>query len=247
MTRGRGWRWNTVDLNEVAYLQKGSGRDLVLLHGYLSCKETFAAQIEYFSKFYKVTALDFIGFGKSGALEKAFSVEDYAVWTEEVLSAIGVKNPKVIAHSFGCRVAVKMASEQSEDFDKIVLTGPAGIIQNRGAMYAWKVKTYRLIKKFAPRFAEKHFGSAEYRSLSPIMKESYKKIVNEDLRENAREIPNVVCIVAGEQDRVTPLAEAKVYLECLPNGQLRTIAGGHFAFVENPVLFNLIVEEFLYE
>jgi pimeloyl-ACP methyl ester carboxylesterase len=239
-----GWRWNTVDLNEVAYLQKGSGRDLVLLHGYLSCKETFAAQIEYFSKFYKVTALDFIGFGKSGALEKAFSVEDYAVWTEEVLSALGVKNPKVIAHSFGCRVAVKMAKRGGQVFDQLVLTGPAGIVLPRSGKYKRRVALYRFVKKFAPKFAERRFGSAEYRTLSPLMKESYKKIVNEDLRLDAEEVACPTLVVEGREDTVTTAEEAEIYRRHLPNGILRFIEGGHFAFMENPLAFNLTVEEF---
>lgn len=219
----------------------------MFLHGYLSSKEAFTAQIEYFSRFFRVTALDFLGFGQSAPLRSAFSVGDYAAWTRGTLRKLGVVKPHVVAHSFGCRVAVKLASEYGEELDKIVLTGPAGIIENRGAAYAWKVKTYRLVKKIAPKFAERHFGSAEYRSLSPIMKESYKKIVNEDLRENARKISNAVLLVEGEQDSVTPLTEAEIYSACLPNGRLRTMSGGHFAFAENPVLFNLIVEEFLYE
>ena len=216
------------------------------MHGYLSSKEAFAAQVEYFSRFYRVTAFDFLGFGGSRCLTNAFSVADYAAWTKEILALLDVKNPHVVAHSFGCRVAVKIAALDSSAFDKIVLTGPAGIILKRGLSYHIKVKTYRLVRKFAPSFAEKKFGSAEYRTLSPIMKESYKKIVNEDLREDARKIRNSVLIVEGEEDETTPLEEAKAYLQSLQNGRLQSMQGGHFAFAEHPIVFNLIVEEFLY-
>ena len=189
----------------------------MLLHGYLSSKEAFTAQIAYFSRFYRVTALDFIGFGKSAPLYEPFSVSDYAAWTKEVLRLLGVEKPCVIAHSFGCRVAVKMASEQNGEafFDKIVLTGPAGVICNRGFSYRVKVAAYRVVKKIAPRFAEKRFGSKEYRALSPIMKESYKKIVNEDLRVCAKKIENEVLIVEGAKDTTTPMREAQAYLQVL--------------------------------
>ncbi len=216
----------------------------MLLHGYLACKETFIEQIEYFSQFYRVTAIDFLGFGKSEKLVEPFSVEDYAVWTKEVFALLGVEKPKVIAHSFGCRVAVKMAKKDGQVFDEIVLTGPAGVILKRGFAYKCKVKAYRLVRKIAPKFAERRFGSAEYRTLSPIMKESYKKIVNEDLRGDAREVKNRVLIVEGREDRTTTLAEAKEYLRCFPNAELKMIDGGHFAFLENPLAFNLLVEEF---
>ena len=217
------------------------------MHGYLSSKEAFTAQIEYFSKFYRVTAFDFLGFGGSRCLTSAFSVSDYAAWTKEVLTRLNVEKPHVIAHSFGCRVAVKMAALEGETFDKILLTGPAGIIMKRGLAYHVKVKSYRLVKKLAPAFAERKFGSKEYRTLSPIMKESYKKIVNEDLRQDAARIENSTLIVEGEKDKTTPLAEAQVYLQNLQNGRLKMMQGGHFAFAEHPFAFNLIAEEFLYD
>lgn len=172
---------------------------------------------------------------------------DYAAWLKEALALMGAKKPHVIAHSFGCRVAVKLAAEEPEAFDKIVLTGPAGVILKRGFSYRAKVGAYRFVKKFAPRFAEKRFGSEEYRALSPLMKESYKKIVNEDLRDCARRVVNEVLIVEGEKDGVTTMAEAEAYLASFPHGRLKRISGGHFAFAENPVAFNLIAEEFLYD
>jgi pimeloyl-ACP methyl ester carboxylesterase len=218
----------------------------LLLHGYLSSKEAFAAQIGYFSKFYKVTAIDFLGFGQSASLYSPFSVEDYARHTEKIMKELALEKPHVIAHSFGCRVAVKLASLEKDIFDKIVLTGPAGIILPRSWKYSWKVKTYRFVKKIAPRFAEKRFGSKEYRTLSNVMKESYKKIVNEDLREDAKGVKNPVLIVEGERDFVTTEQEARIYLHSFPNAVMKRIEGGHFAFAEFPIAFNLMVEEFLY-
>ena len=217
----------------------------MLLHGYLSCKESFAAQIAYFSKFYRVTALDFLGQGSSAPLSEPFSVDDYAAWTEEVLAALGVSTPCVIAHSFGCRVLIKMAKRGRLQFDKLVLTGPAGVVLPRGLRYTLRVRTYRFVKRFAPRFAERKFGSADYKTLSPMMRESYKKIVNEDLRGDAACLENAILIIEGEGDTVTPLQEAEAYLAVMKNARIKTLAGGHFAFAENPVAFNILVEEFL--
>ena len=219
---------------------------MVFLHGYLSSKEAFTAQINYFSRFFRVTAIDFIGFGKSAPLSQPFSVDDYAVWTEEVLRLLGVEKPHVIAHSFGCRVAVKMSARAPDCFDKILLTGAAGVILKRTFRYRIKVKTYRLVRKLAPRFAEKRFGSKEYRTLSPVMRESYKKIVNEDLRGCAEKIENEVLLVQGKEDTTTPKKEAEAYLACMKRGRLVMMDGGHFAFAEHPLAFNLIAEEFFY-
>ena len=103
------------------------------------------------------------------------------------------------------------------------------------------------MRRFAPKFAERKFGSAEYKTLPPVMKESYKKIVNEDLREDAKKIKNPVLLVQGKDDYTTPKKEALAYLKCIQKGKLVEIQGGHFAFMDDPFTFNLIAEEFLYD
>lgn len=185
-----------------------------------------------------------LGFGKSPALQTAFSVTDYAEWTVNALQSLGVKTPHLIAHSFGCRVAIKIAKSRADFFDKMLLTGPAGVVLPRSLSYRFKVGAYRFVKRLAPKFAERHFGSQEYRSLSPVMKESYKKIVNEDLRADARQVKNQVLIVEGEEDKTTPLREAQAYLACFQSATMKTMRGGHFAFAEHPFTFNLIAEEY---
>ena len=228
----------------IAYLQRGEGKDVVLLHGYLASKESFYPQLEYFSRYFRVTALDFPGFGEAEPLSAAWSVADYADWTQTALSSLGISFPHVIAHSFGGRVAIKLLARGA--FDRAVLAGCAGIVPRRTLSYRVRVKAYRAVKKVAPRFAERRFGSAEYRTLSPLMKESYKKIVNEDLREEARRIARPVLLINGTEDRATPPSFAKIYLSCIPQSKLFCMEGcGHFAHLEDPLAFNAAAEEFL--
>ena len=159
---------------DVSFIRKGEGKDLVFLHGYLSSKEAFLPFLDYFSGRYRVTAFDFCGFGQSAPLTSPFSVSDYAAWTGEAFRLLGIEKPYCIAHSFGCRVAVKMqaiAPFGKEIFDKMIFTGPAGLLPRRTWKYRLKVKAYRAVKKWFPALAERKFGSEEYRSLSPVMKE----------------------------------------------------------------------------
>lgn len=229
----------------ISFLQAGSGKDLVFLHGYLASKESFYPQIKYFSQFYRVTALDFPGFGESAPLPFAYSVADYCDVLERFLLDQAIVFPHVVAHSFGGRVAVKCLSRRGT-FDRAVLCGCAGIIPKRKIGYYLRVRAYKIVRKFAPKFAERRFGSAEYRSLSPVMRESYKKIVNEDLREDARRITRPILFLNGENDRETPVASARIYCEHVRGSRLTVLPGcGHFAHLDNPLAFNLAVEEFL--
>ena len=228
----------------VAYLRRGEGKDLVFLHGYLSCKESFYPQIGYFSRHFRVTAPDFPGFGKSDRIPAAWSVGDYADWLEGFFKEQGIVFPYVIAHSFGGRVALKCLARGL--IDRAVLTGCAGIVKKRTMAYRIRVGGYRLVKRVVPRFAEAHFGSREYRSLSPLMRESYKKIVNEDLREEAGRIARPVLYLYGERDKETPLSSGRILHECTAGSKLAVFKGcGHFAHLEEPLLFNLAAEEFL--
>ena len=220
----------------------------MFLHGYLSCKESFYYQIKFLSEYYKVTAPDFVGFGKSSPLDKAYSVGDYSEWLERFIKTSKIEKPHIIAHSFGARVAFKYLSENSGKADKLIITGGAGLVKPRSPEYMRRVKAYRRIKKLFPKFAEKHFGSEEYRTLPPIMRESYKKIVKEDLKSCAEKIKNKTLLIYGRDDTVTPpKEEGAVFEKIISDSRLEITDGGHFCFSEQPDNFNKLIYEFLTE
>lgn len=219
-----------------------------MLHGYGSKKESFYYQIGFLEKSFTVVAPDLPGFGASGTLEEPWSVGDYARWLESFYFAQKLDRPHVIAHSFGARVAFKLLSERGELADKLIVTGGAGLVKARSAEYYKKVRAYRRVKKIFPRLAEKKFGSDEYRTLSPVMKESYKKIVNEDLSDCVSRITNATLLLYGSEDAVTPAdEEGAAFHRLLRNSRLERMAGGHFCFCEYPEAFNQKILQFLTE
>lgn len=230
----------------ISYTQQGQGEDLVFLHGYLACKESFAYQSAYFSRFYRVTLFDFRGMGESAPLCEPFSVDDYAAETRRFLQALGIERARLVAHSFGGRVALKLLASSPSLFERALLTGCAGISPRRGFSYTLRVKAYRAVRKFAPRFAEKRFGSPEYRTLSPVMRESYKKIVNEDLTPCLGRIRVPVLYVFGDKDTATPPYMAEILHKNTPSSGLVYMQGcSHFCFCERPDQFNAVAREFL--
>ncbi len=221
---------------------------MLLLHGYLSSKESFYYQIKYLSRYFKVTAPDFYGFGASARLDAPYSVGDYCAWLDSFIREAGLDRPHIVAHSFGARVAVKYLGERRGGAEKLVICGGAGIVKPRSAQYIRRVKAYRTVKKFFPGFAERHYGSAEYRALPPVMKESYKKIVNEDLSEYAAKIESPTLLVYGRDDAVTPPEEEGAAFNRLIRGsRLEIVEGGHFCFSEYPEKFNGLLYDFLTE
>lgn len=194
-----------------------------------------------------MTAPDILGFGKSSPIDRAYSVDDYAKWLSEFIKKLKLENAHIIAHSFGARVAFKYLSLNPNN-NKLVITGGAGLVKARSAQYMRRVKAYRRVKKFFPKFAEKHFGSKEYRTLPPVMKESYKLIVNEDLKDCVSEIGNKTLLLYGRDDTVTPAGEeGETFHSLLRNSELKICDGGHFCFSEYPEQFNEEVYKFLSE
>ena len=76
----------------------GTGKHVLLLHGYGSRKESFYYQTEFLSEYFRVFAPDFPAFGASEPPDEAWSVSDYASWLGKFMSSAGLEKPHVIAH-----------------------------------------------------------------------------------------------------------------------------------------------------
>ena len=189
---------------------------------------------------------DFKGFGNNKEMEKPYSLSDYCEDIKAYIKEKGLVKPHVIAHSFGGRVAVKLASENPELFDKIVLTGSAGLKPKRSVKYHLKRFAFKVARFFISKEKLTRFYSKDYLSLSPIMRESFVKIVNEHLDDRLKLISNPTLIIFGNKDKETPLYMAKKLNKNIKNSKLVIIKqAGHFAFIDCPEKFNWEVEEFL--
>lgn len=225
---------------------KEKNKNLIFLHGYLSSGKSFFKQLDFFSKQFNVFAPDLKGFGDNADMPYPYSLSDYVEEVEEFKYKMGIVCPHVIAHSFGGRIVIKSASENKTAFDKIVLTGSAGLKPKFSIKKHIKKSTFNLIKKFVKKEKLKSFYSKDYLSLSPIMQQSFIKIINEHLNDKLCKIQNKTLIINGENDKETPLYMAKTLNKNIKNSSLIILKdAGHFAFLDCPYKFNSEVKEFL--
>lgn len=203
-------------------------------------------QERFFNGIYRCFAPDLAGFGENKDMPFAYSLDDYIVSVKEYMQQNGIVKPDVIAHSFGARIAVKMASLDKDIFGKIIITGGAGLKPKRKFNYFIKKIKFSVLKKFVKREKLKKYYSSDYLALSPIMRESFKKIISEHLDKNAKNVENKVLLVYGEKDTETPLYMAKRYKNYIKNSTLKIIKGeGHFCFLTAFNYFNTLAREFL--
>lgn len=221
-------------------------KDLLFLHGYLADKNSFCYQIPFLKNDFNVYAFDLKGFGQNADMEYPYCLDDYVKEVKDFITRNGLKKPCVIAHSFGGRIAIKLAAKEEDAFEKIVLTGAAGLKPKRSLRYKIKTAAFRCLKQVFSKEKLTCFYSKDYAALSPVMKESFIKIVNEHLDGSIEKIKNPTLIIFGEKDKETPPYMAKKLKDGIKNSKLVFVKeAGHFCFIDKPYKFNMEVREFL--
>ena len=193
-------------------------------------------------------ALDLKGFGSNAGMEFPYSLSDYVNEVREYMKENAIVRPFVIAHSFGARIAIKLAAEDSRAFLKIALCGAAGLKPRFSLKKACKCTVFKVLKRVVKRERLQKFYSKDYQSLSPVMKESFVKIVNERLETAAERIETPTVLIFGDKDGETPVYMGRAYNKRIRGSKLYIIKGaGHFAFVDRPREFCEIIREFFSE
>ncbi len=179
-------------------------------------------------------------------MEKPYSLDDYVSWVKEYIKENDLVRPSVVAHSFGGRIALKLAFNYPDLIDKVVLVGSAGLRPKKTLKKRIKSVAFKTLKLFIPKEKLSRFYSSDYRAISPVMKQSFIKIVNEHLDYTLEKIVNPTLIVFGEKDKETPVYMAKRLNKGIKNSRLIILRdAGHFCFIEKTHAFNTEVREFL--
>ena len=230
------------------YFKKcGEGNAILFLHGWGCDGSIFEPIVNKLPNSCNYL-VDFVGFGKSGNPPiDGWNVNDYAkdvlrFLDEQKLSAI-----TIVAHSFGCRVAMVLSALHPDRIKKLFLLAPAGI--RKPSLKRWcKVARYKL-HKFLWKMGlcqnvSSYYGSVDYNACQDALKNTFVKVVNQDLSKYAKKIECPTLIVNGTNDVQTPLKHAKCLNKLIKNSSLVQIEGGHFAFFANAFAFAKAVQIF---
>jgi pimeloyl-ACP methyl ester carboxylesterase len=200
---------------------------VVALHGWARSGADFAEI---------VAGLDAIaphlpGFGTAGAPDSAWGSAEYA---ELVADAIRPFAPVVIVgHSFGGRVAVRLAAKYPELVRSLVLTGVPLL---RLAPVSKPRLSFRIVRALAKRGIlsqavleqqRRKNGSADYNAAHGVMRDILVKVVNEDYREDLARITAPVRMVWGEHDTAAPPDAGRAASELINASFTEVPGAGH--------------------
>ena len=210
----------------------------MFLHGWNSNKDAFAPADGL--KGFTVTRVDLYGFGETPSPSYPVDLDYYVEGVKRLMARYNMENVVVIGHSFGGRVAIKLAS--SSRVSGVVLVDSAGLRPRRHLSYYFKVWGYKLRKRLG---LETHGGSLDYRACKGAMKGTFVNVVNENLKRAAQKIPCPVLLIYGENDSETPLYMYKKFLKLIPESKGVIIEGaGHFSFLDSPERFYTLIKQF---
>lgn len=233
----------------VNYLQYGNetGKDIVLLHGWGQNIEMMDPIGKGMKNKFRITIIDFPGFGKSPEPPYGFTVFDYYEVLDELLEKLNIKNPIIIGHSFGGRIGIIYAANRK--VSKLVLMGSPFRRTNKKANYKLKllkiVRKTPIIKNFEGYLKSK-IASNDYYNASPIMRRVLVNVINQDLTDLITKITAPTILIWGSNDKEVPISEAK-YIEDKINDCGLIIYEGcsHFAYLERLNQTVNILESFL--
>ncbi len=249
-----------IDGQKINYINKGTGKNVLLLHGWGVNIDLYKNLINEIAKSNNVYALDLPGFGKSDEPNEIWNVDKYVDLVQKFIEKLDLKEINLIGHSFGGRIIIKLANKNSLEFkiNKIVLLGSAGIKHKLKFNKKVKVRIYKICKKIInckviqkrfPNFMDKvksKFGSDDYKKASNIMRGSLVQVVNEDLTNLIPNIKSDTLLIWGTCDEATPIEDGRKMKELIKNSKLLEIEGAtHYAFLESPLLVNQMISEFL--
>lgn len=177
-------------------------------------------------------AVDLPGFGSSPPPPTAWSTSEYA---ELIARVIGENAVVVLGHSFGGRVAVKLAAMYPQRVRGMVLTG-VPLFANPGVRTRASV-TFRLAKLLHRaglmsddriESARRRHGSTDYRNAHGVMRDVLVKSLQDSYREDLGALACPVTLVWGDDDTEAPLAVARTAAEIVSNSNLVVCRGaGH--------------------
>jgi pimeloyl-ACP methyl ester carboxylesterase len=245
----------------IAYTDTGKNDTTILfVHGWAINKGYWADQVSYFGKKYRVVTIDLPGFGRSGKNRNKWDTKAYGSDIDSVIKALDLKKVILVGHSMSGDIALQAATENP--LQVIGLVGidnfkNAGELQNPNAQKEYAAAIAQMKSNFK-KVAFQYMNQALFsKTTTPAIK---KRILND-----VAQTDSTIAIASMEQqdlnfDEITRLQQygKKLYLinsdvtptvttymaaKNIPFQVYYTKGTGHYAMIENPKEFNMLLDE----
>ncbi len=237
---------------------------IVFIHAFPLSSEMWMEQVQYFSEKFYCVAPDLPGFGESELPNHAFTFEFYVDAILNYLEQAKIEKAIWCGLSMGGYVALRMYERDPRKCAALILCDTKAAADNNEA----KIKrgdALQSLQKNRNQFVQNQWkaligetsqkeSSIETRFYELIEKTSDAGIssglvalaTRTDSTQMLAKIAVPTLVVVGEEDKVTPVADAEFMAKCILGSQFKKIKNtGHLSNIENPKSFNETLFNFM--
>jgi pimeloyl-ACP methyl ester carboxylesterase len=241
---------------ELVYSRTGSGdHRLLFLHGLCGTKELWVKQAAFFSSDFEIVCPDLLGHGESSAINGRALIGENV----EMLSAFAKQHPKpttLIGHSLGGIMVNDLIGADASFRNYVFVDSPCLALDQKRIQYNSYYDVI-LAKKDPRAFFKEWYDDFLTEKSTQVIRDI---VVGEAMRREPQWMADVMGGLVSPQKRgVDPstlfVIEGSQYygsdkstswLQLYPAARRWQYPGrGHFFFLEDPVLFNEVLAEFL--
>lgn len=248
-----------VENRKISFRTGASGfrperRTLVFIHGSGGSHADWERQITGLEGTFNIAALDMPGHGRSQgpAIQDVF---EYVDFIKAFLDTAGIMTPVLIGHSLGAAICMGFAIRHGSRAAAIVPVGggvkmPVNTLILDG-LKDNPVETIATIAKFSVARANRerlsgHLVSAISMTDPATTRGDFLACDALDITDAVTTITIPTLIICGEEDKMTPPAMSEYLHHNIPGSRFHRIpSAGHFAMLENDVIFNSILTGFV--
>lgn len=238
---------------------EASAMPVLALHGWGASRRLMTPAADRLAALgHRMFALDLPGFGDTPAPPNAWSVPDYASFVLTALDALDLERVHLFGHSFGGRISLVLGADHAGRIGKLILADSAGVPPKPSWSNQARLKTYRTARQVLEAAGARglaqtlrgwynaRYGSADYQQASGVMRETFVRVVNQDLRPFAARVQRPVLLFWGDRDEDTPLWQGRELERLIPDAGLVVLAGaGHYSYLDKLDEFARVADYFL--
>jgi pimeloyl-ACP methyl ester carboxylesterase/membrane protein DedA with SNARE-associated domain len=222
---------------------------LLLLHGSVVSAHGRDALIKSLAQDFRLVVPDLPGFGASAGLPLPdYSPKNYAEQLTGLLDSLNVPKAHVAAYGMGGAVALELADLYPQRMQSLILMDSVGTTEfewfgEKGmnkAIYGAQLGLFNTAHALLP-----HFGFLDTGPFTLASARIYWDASQEHMRDMLNNYKGPMLIVHAQDDFVATLQSAQENYRLVPQSNLITFPGGHWAAQHQPDLIAPAIREFV--
>jgi pimeloyl-ACP methyl ester carboxylesterase len=249
---------------KLHYEESGKGDPIILVHGLGGTIFDWVMQIPFFSKTYRVLAVEMRDHGKSDKWSGSYDIKMFSEDLAQFAGKLGIQKAVFFGLSMGGMIVMQFALDHPNMVEALVLADTAPSLfedsiqtalemasmsqKMTGEELAMATMSYLFTPEFIknqPAIIQQMIKISDARDPSSTFRAA-QGLATFNIKKRLKEIKIPTLIANGEDDQVVPLSAARYLEKNIKGAKLIVIPKGrHMSIIEKADQFNAAVLDFL--